>query len=260
MKKIYTGIILTAGLFLTACQNNMQDITIQSITEPIVTQQTVWNVPEVTNSTVGTVFVTGTEDWVESVATEPDDPNAGVPVEELTGITFPEVIDDWEHAYIIQDMFYQGLPVYHWSNNESDSNFTECDEYYKKLLVEIFLDYPDNFSFFGGAYWCDGRMFLMLTDISKKDELFTDIEDIENVEVVSCKYSYPYLLDVWHIAVQNEKVKSHLINRETNRVEVYGEFTDEDKENIIAEVKAAGYDSDVVEIFFEEDAPTANPC
>lgn len=266
MKRIFKStIIFAVCLTLAACgTGSPRDITVQSITEPIVTQQTV-NVPEttaVTESSAGTVRVTGTEDWVEPAATEPDDPNAGVPVESLTGTTFPGVIDDWEHAYIIEDIFYMGLPVYHWSENEPDSNYTECEEYYKKLLVEVFLDYPDNFSFFGGAYWRDGRMVLMLTDVGKKDELFPDLEDIENAEVVSCKYSYPYLIDVGIIAGQNEKVKTHLINAENNRFEIYGEFTDEDKENIAAEIEAAGYDPDAVEFIFAfvEEVPTANPC
>lgn len=264
MKNILKGtIIFAVCLTLAACgTGSPREITVQSITEPMITMQTVGKVPEteVTESTVGTVRVTGTEDWVEPVATEPDDPNAGSETEAYTGVTFPETMDDWEHSYIIQDLFYQELPVYHWSDDEMDfSDYNECNEYYKKLLVEKFLDYPDNFNLFGGAYWCEGRMFLMITDNSKRDELFPNIEKIASVEVVNCKYSYPYLLDVWHVAQQNEKMTGHLINRENNCVEVYGAFTDEDKENIFAALEAAGLDREAVEIM-AADVSVANPC
>lgn len=266
MKKIYTGIILTAGLFLTACQNNMQDITIQSITEPIVTQQTVRNVPEVTNSTVGTVLVTGTEDWTEPAATEPDDPNAGMVTEAYTGVTLPDAVDGDIASSVIVDLFRKELHDYSWTDSvyeAGESDYDECNECYKKFLVEKLYDGREEFGeFFGGAYWGNGRLFLRITDVSKQDEIFSDCFDgLESVEILSCKYSYLDLYDVYYIVMENKKVNTYWINIETNSVKVGGELSDEDKENILAELEAAGYGSDAVEFFFMGDsAVIAEPC
>ena len=265
MKNILKGtIIFAVCLTLAACgTGSPQDITVQSITEPMVTMQTVGNVPEVTavtESTLVTVRATGTEEWVEPVATEPND-TYNNSAETLAGMMFPETMVDREQSYIIQDLFYQGLPDYSWSEHEKGfSDYDECYECYKKLLVEKFLDDPDAFELFGGAYWCNGWLFLRITDYSKKDDIFSDIFDnLESVEVTECKYSYSDLLDVWETVQQNEKAAGHLINVENNCVEVLGAFTDEDKENILADLEAAGFDADAV-VIDVIDATVMNPC
>lgn len=267
MKNIFKGtIIFGVCLTLAACgTESPQDITVQSINEPVATQQTVGQpvVTTVADTTLGTVNASGTEGWEETVATEPGDCE---PVAEAyTGVTFPETMDDWEHAYLIEDMFYTGLPVYPWLENGGSgtglSDYDECDQCYKRLLVEKFLDYPDNFSLFGGAYWSDGRLVLRITDYSKRDDIFSDIFDgLESVDVEECTYSYSYLLEVRGAALQNEKVKTHLINVRNNRVEVGGEFTEEDTEKICADLEAAGLDPNAAEFSVREAVPVANPC
>lgn len=112
MKSILKGtIIFSACLTLAACgTGSPREITVQSITEPIVTQQTV-NVPEVTTasetteSTVGTVLV---ENWEEPVATEPDDPNAGAETV-YTGVTLPNAVDADVPSSVIVELFQKGL-------------------------------------------------------------------------------------------------------------------------------------------------------
>ena len=273
MKNILKGtIIFAVCLTLAACgTSSPQDITIQSITEPMTTMQTVGNVLEVTavaESTIGTVRVTGTEDWVEPVATEPDDPNAGLETEAYTGVTFPETMDDWVHSYIIRDLFYQELPVYteHFDDSgayyeNGNNSYSKCNESYKKLLVERFLDDPEAFEFFGGAFFCDGYMHLMITDWERLDDIFGDpLAKLNSVHVRSCNYSYTYLLEVWETVQQNEKVTGHLINAGKNCVEIYGAFTDEDKENTLAALEAAGLDPEALEIMVVDEIPAANPC
>ncbi|MDE6132188.1 MAG: hypothetical protein K2G04_02245, partial [Oscillospiraceae bacterium] len=239
------------------------EITVQSITEPMTTVQTVGNVPEVTKNTVGTVLVTGTEDWVVPVETEPDDPGAGLETEAYTGVTLPDGVDDDIPSSVIVDLFRKELPE-SWTDYEAgESTYVECNECYKKLLVEKLYEGREEFcEFFGGAYWGDGWLFLILTDVSKQDEIFSDCFDgLESVEILSCKYSYSDLYDVYYIVMKNEKVNSYWINIENNCVEVGGELADEDKKNILADLEAAGYGSDVVEFFFMEDiAVIANPC
>ena len=268
MKNILKGTIIFAiCLTLAACgTGSPQDITVQSITEPMTTVQTVGNVPEVTavaESTIGTVRVPGTEDWEEPVETEPDDPNAGLETEAYTGVTLPDFMDDDIPSSVIVDLFYKELPEYSWTDYEAgESTYAECNECYKKLLVEKLHNGRDEFfEFFGGAYFSDDRLFLRITDVGKKDEIFSDFfDDLESVDVVSCKYSYSDLLDVWETVRQNEHVKGHIMDTEKNHVWVSGTFTDEDKENILADLEAAGFDSDAVELAFEEDCPVMNPC
>ena len=268
MKNILKGtIIFAVCLTLAACgTGSPQDITVQSITEPMTTMQTVGNVPEVTavtESTIGTVRVTGTEDWVEPVATEPDDPNAGLETEAYTGVTLPDFMDGDIQSSVIVDLFYKELPEYPWTDYEAGfSDYAECNECYKKLLVEkLYNGREEFFEFFGGAYFSDGRLFLRITDVGKKDEIFSDCFDgLESVDVVSCKYSYFDLRDIWDIVMKNEHVKGHIIDTEKNNVWVSGTFTDEDRENILADLEAAGFDSDAVELTFEEDCPVMNPC
>lgn len=276
MKKIYTGIILTAGLFLTACQNNTQDITIQSITEPIVTQQTVWNVPEVTKVTENT------DDWTELVMTDDTDnanspefdlPMHNIPVHNVETVMFPEVTDDWVYAYIIKDLFDEGLTVTatHGSICDNGSNYgmgvsdyDKCNLCYKKLLLEQFLDYPDNFSIFGGAFFCDGWFHLYITDWEKKDDIFGDpLGKIQNVSVTSCDYSYPYLLDVLGAVIDTEityeeGLTSYGIEITENRVYATV-LTEEVREEVLAAVENAGFDTDAVNVIVC-DYVIANPC
>lgn len=258
MKNILKGIVIFAVcLTISACgTSSPQDITIQSITEPMTTMQTVRQVPETE------VVAENTDNWTEPAATEVPDDTYNNGAETLAGMTFPEEIDDWIHAYIIRDLFYQGPPVYYLSKYGTGfSDYDDCYECYKKLLVEKFLDYPDNFNLFGGAYWCDGWLFLRITDYSKKDDIFSDFfDDLESVEITSCKYSYSYLVDVMGVARQNEKATGDFINLESNCVEIYGVFTDEDKENIFAALEAAGLDPEAVEIMVVDENPVVNPC
>lgn len=271
MKNIFKGtIIFAACVTLAACgTGSPQEITVQSITEPMTTMQTVGNVPEVTEvteSAVGTVRVTNTDNWTEPAATEPDDPNAGSETEAYTGVTLPDAVDADIESTIIVDLFRKELPDYSWKDSDyeaGESDYYECNECYKKLLVEKLFDGRYEFGeFFGGAYWSDGWLFLRITDVGKQEEIFSDCFDgLESVEILSCKYSYLDLYDVYYIVMKNEKVNSYWINIETNCVQVGGELSDEDKENILADLEAEGYGSDAVDFFFMADSAfDAQPC
>lgn len=262
MKRIFKStIIFAVCLTLAACgTGSPRDITVQSITEPIVTQQTV-NVPEVTEvaeNTVGTVLV---ENWEEPVATELDDPGAGIETEAYTGVTLPDAVDADIASSVIVELFQKGLLEASTDYEAGENSYDECNECYKKLLVEKLYSGRGEFcEFFGGAYFDDGNLFLRITDTDKREELFSDCFDGLAIEVISCKYSYMDLWEIHYIAEQNENVNWHLIDAHKNCVELYGEFTDEDKENITAEIEAAGYASDAVEFIFRENVSTANPC
>lgn len=271
MKKILKGtVIFAACVTLAACgMSSPQDITVQSITEPAVTVQTVGKVPTVTAA-----VTENTDHWTEPAAVEgtsaleaPDDTyNNGA--ETLAGMTFPEETDEWEYADIIRDLFYQGLPVYTEYFDDSgayyrqgNDSYSKCDECYKKLLTERFLDDPEAFELFGGAFFCGGCMHMMITDWERLDDIFDDtLAKLNSGCVRSCNYSYTYLVDVMSVARQNEKATGHFINLESNCVEIYGDFTDEDKENIFAALEAAGLDTEAVEIMVADEIPVANPC
>lgn len=269
MKNIFKGaIFLAACLALAGCgTNNYGEMTIQSINEPAATQQTVGQpvVTAVAETTLGTVKASGTEGWFETVATEPGDSE---PVTEAyTGVTFPETMDDREQSYIIERLFYIDLPEYieHFDDSGANyengrDNYSKCNEIYKKFLTERLLDDPDAFEVFGGAYWCDGYMHMLITDWEKTDDVFvTVLAELNNGNVKSCDYSYYDLHRVRETVMQNEKVNLHFINVGKNRVEVGGEFTEEDIEKLRADIEAAGLDPNAAEFSFVEDCPVVNP-
>ncbi|MCM1329958.1 MAG: hypothetical protein NC253_11015 [Ruminococcus sp.] len=251
--------IFAACLALTACGDGYGETPVQSITEPPAVQQTVQRTVEQTETTAGTVK-SFPDDWEETVAAEAGDPETVT--EAYTGVTFPETMDDWEHAYVIKDLFFIGLQDLSYAAAEpGSSDYHECEECYKRLLVEKFLDYPDNFGYFGGAYWSGGRLVLKITDLSKSEEIFADFFDgLESVDIEGCDYSYQNLADVHKTVEGNEKVNLHFINVEKNRVEVGGELTEDDVEEIRAELENAGLDPNAAEFSFSEDCPVANPC
>lgn len=271
MKKIYTGIILTAGLFLTACQNNMQDITIQSITEPIVTQQTVWNVPEVTTAVEATE---NTDDWTELAVTDGTDntnpPEFDPPMQEiqtttLEDVTLPDAIDGCMHSTWVEYMFNNELPTHAPDKYKAgESDYDECNVCYKKLLAERLINHCDRVELFGGAYFCNGRLQLKITDYNSRDEVFGDIFDgLESVNISSCYYSYSYLLDVQSAVIATEityeeGLTGYGIGIKENRVYVTVS-TEEIKEQVLFAVEKAGFDTDAVNIGVI-DYVIADPC
>lgn len=265
MKNFLKGTIISAiCLTLAACgTGSPQDITIQSITEPMTTMQTVVNVPEVTavtESTVGTVRVTGTEDWVEPVATEPDDPSAGTVTEVYTGVTLPDFVDDDIPSSFIVDLFYKELPEYSWTDYEAgESTYAECNECYKKLLVEkLHNGREEFFEFFGGAYFSDGWLQVKITDYGSRDEVFGDFFDsLESVNIGSCKYSYSYLLEVRGV-IQQAQAGTSTVDIEKNCVEVVVS-TESAAEFVRNAVKNAELDLEAVHIEVG-DYVIANPC
>lgn len=272
MKNILKGtIIFAVCLTLAACgTGSPQDITVQSITEPMVTMQTVGNVPEVT------AVAENTDDWTDPAATEEPaelevlietddtDNNNNMDIYDengvVTGVTFPEIIDDWDHAYMVRDLFYDG--VQQCSPRDTcgtfAGDFDEMNYQFREFVVEKFLDYPENFEPFGGAYWENGYLHIMLTDLDKRD-IFSDFADNEYVIIETCKYSYS---ELWYI-------KSEI--RETNASSAYGIRMNEnvvsarviaweDREKILNALEAAGLDIEAVEIAADDEITATNPC
>ncbi len=291
MKNILKGtIIFAVCLTLAACgTGSPQEITVQSITEPMTTMQTVGNVPEVTSA-----VTENTDNWTEpAAAEEPDDwtelamtdgtdntndpafdpPMQEIPVHTVETVTFPKTIEDWVYADIIEDLFDEGLTstAIHGSifengsyYNNGISDYDECNICYKKLLLEKFLDCPENFELFGGAFFCDGWFHLLITDWEKKDDIFGDpLAKIQNVSVASCDYSYSYLLDVLGAVIDTEityeeGLTSYGIEISENRVYATV-LTEEVREKVLAAVESAGLDTNAVNAIVC-DYVIAKPC
>lgn len=290
MKNILKGtIIFAVCLTLAACGTvNPQEITVQSITEPMITMQTVRNFPvtEITENTDNWTEPAAAEEhdeWEVPVETDDTDNTNGsvldptmqeIPVHTVETVTFPEVIDDWVHAYIIRDLFDEGLTATatHGSicsngNNYSRSgvsDYDECNICYKKLLLEKFLDYPDNFELFGGAFFCDGWFHLFITDLERKDDIFGEpLAKIQNISVTSCDYSYSYLLDVLGAVIDTEityekGLTSYGIEISENRVYATV-LTEEVREQVLAAVENSGFDKNAVNAIVC-DYVIAKPC
>ena len=270
MKNIFKGtIIFAVCLTLAACGTGAREITVQSITEPMTTVQTVGNVPEVT------AFNENTDNWTEPAAAEPDDGEVLIETDDtdndnnmdiydengvVTGVTFPEVIDDWVHAYMVRDLFYDGVQQVTPRDTCGTfaGDFDEMNYRFREFVVEKFLDYPENFEPFGGAYWQDGYLHLKITDLDRQD-IFSDFVDNEYVIIETCKYSYS---ELWLIeSMVKETNATVLCGIKMNDNVVYaGVFTWKDSEKILTAVEAAGLDTEAVEIVADDEIPATNPC
>lgn len=272
MKNILKGTIIFAlCLTLAACgTGSPQDITVQSITEPMTTMQTVGNVPEVT------AVAENTDDWTEPAATEEPaelevlietddtDNNNNMDIYDengvVTGVTFPEEIDDWEHAYMVRDLFYDGVQQVTPRDTCGTfaGDFDEMNYRFREFVVEKFLDYPENFEPFGGAYWQDGYLHLMITDSDRQD-IFSDFADNEYVIIETCKYSYAELWLIESVAKETNATVFCGIKMNDNVVYA-GVIAWKDREKILTAVEAAGLDTEAVEIAADDEIPAANPC
>lgn len=218
MKKFLMGVAaLAVCVGLTACNSADGGVTgitgIQSITSPEVTQQTVLQ-----TAAEGTENTVQTEEPIQTS----DDPCGEV--------TLPDVIDGCYHSSTVKHMFYSELPIYEYSEYEAgESDYDQCNECYKRLLSEHIINHCDRAELFGGAYFCDGRLQVKVTDYGSRDEVLGDFLDgLESVNVSSCNYSYCYLAEVQG-AVQQAQVGTpenraqagtSEINVQLNRVDV----------------------------------------
>lgn len=241
MKKFLMGVAaLAVCVGLTACNSADGGVTgitgIQSITSPEVTQQTVLQTAaEGTENTVQTEKNLQTaEKPVQSektvqTADEPDDEPDEL-YDPCGEVTLPDVIDGCYHSSTVKHMFYSELPIYEYSEYEAgESDYDQCNECYKRLLAEHIINHCDRAELFGGAYFCDGRLQVKVTDYGSRDEVLGDFLDgLESVNVGSCNYSYCYLAEVQG-AVQQAQVGTpenraqagtSEINVQLNRVDV----------------------------------------
>lgn len=272
MKNILKGTIISAVcLTLAACgTSGTQDITIQSITEPMTTMQTVGKVPETAAVTENTDHWTepaateAPDEWEVLIETDDTDNNNNMDIYDengvVTGVTFPEEIDDREHAYMVRDLFYDG--VQQCSPRDTcgtfAGDFDEMNYQFREFAVEKFLDYPKSFEPFGGAYWQDGYLHLMITDSDRQD-IFSDFADNEYVIIETCKYSYS---ELWLIESAVKETNASVIGgiKMNDNIVYAGVVTDEDGEKILAAVEAAGLDADAVVIEAVDANTVTKPC
>lgn len=268
MKKfLMSTAALAVCIGLTACNSGgggAAGVTgIQSITAPEVTQQTVaQTVPQTaaesaekpvqTEKNVQTTAKTvQTEEPVQTTAepdywTEPDDEP------DEPEVTLPDAIQDCEHSTMVTHMFYDGLPICGRSGCEAGfSGYDECNECYKRLLAESLVNQCDRTVLFGGAYYCDGRLHLMITDLGKCDELFGDFfDDLESVTIESCKYSrYDLMNVIYEIWTIDDTASCEIVEWE-NRVTVTV-LSEEAADAVLEAAENAGCGSDAVLIEIE---------
>lgn len=254
MKKfLMSTAALAVCIGLTACnsgEGGAAGVTgIQSITAPEVIQQTVaQTVPQTAAESAEKPVQTEknvqtTEEPAQTTAepdywTEPDDEPE---------VTLPDAIQDCEHSTMVTHMFYDGLPICDQGGCEAGfSGYDECNECYKRLLAESLVNQCDKTVLFGGAYYCDGRLHLMITDLGKCDELFGDFfDDLESVTIESCKYSrYDLMNVIYEVRTADDTASCEIVEWE-NRVAVTV-LSEEAADAVLEAVENAGCDYDAV--------------
>lgn len=138
---------------------------------------------------------------------------------------------------------------YDWAVGEKDF-YAEASEKYMQLL-ESFADFPEKYEIFGGAFFQNGYLHLLITDKERSNE-FLDTVGNEDVIVKECRYSYQYLRQVYDFIGSFELNSengptSYILSENKNRVLVTV-LSENAKAYMYTAVGNAGFDSSAVEI------------
>ena len=147
---------------------------------------------------------------------------------------------------------------YEWPKGDRDF-FSEAQTKYLQLL-DIFSDNYEQFEIFGGAYFQNGYLNVLITDIKNTDIL--DSIDKENVIVRECRFSYSYLVHIEDfiktVSAEGGDVNSGSVLILKNSVFVTVS-NDTVKSEIYEAIEAKGLDTEAAEIIVS-DSVVANPA
>lgn len=138
--------------------------------------------------------------------------------------------------------------------------YEEASTKYAKLLGE-FLDFPEKYEKFGGAFVQNGYLHLLITDKEYSDN-FLEIVGNENVIIAECSYSYSYLNQVYEFISSFELDSengstSYILSENKNRVLVTV-LSEDVKSDIYSAIEKEGFDKSAVDIIVA-DYVFANP-
>ena len=139
--------------------------------------------------------------------------------------------------------------------------YEEASTKYTKLLGE-FLDFPEKYEKFGGAFVQNGYLHLLITDKEYSDD-FLEIVGNENVIIAECSYSYSYLDQVYEFISSFELDSengptSYILSENKNRVLVTV-LSEDVKSDMYSAIEKEGFDKSSVDIIVA-DYVFANPA
>lgn len=139
--------------------------------------------------------------------------------------------------------------------------YAEAQSKYSDLL-NSFIDLPSNYELFGGAYFQNGYLHIMVTDMDRS-EFIPDTIGNENIIVKECDFSYSYLEQVKHyidfLDLERENgLNSYIVSIVDNAV-LITVSNDDAKAYLYDVIEEGGYDISSVEISVT-DAVVANPA
>ncbi len=149
---------------------------------------------------------------------------------------------------------------YEWPADGDKDFYTEAQSKYSNIL-KSFIDCPSNYELFGGAYFQNGYLHVMVTDMDKSEFILDTIGN-ENIIVKECNFSYSYLEQVKkYIASldlkQEDGLNSYTVSIVKNNV-IITVSNDDVKTYLYDIIEESGYNKDSVEINVT-DAVVANP-
>lgn len=244
MRKKQIITVLSAVCFLlTACYH----------TESTATEQTTvaesQSLPETTVIQSSAVQSTiGNEPAYETIKQTPQSVS-----EENTYVDEINELMEMDLMVIIPDSSYESL--------DGDKDFyAEAQSKYSDIL-NSFIDSPSNYELFGGAYFQNGYLHIMVTDMDKSEFILDTIGN-ENIIVKACDFSYSYLEQVKHyvdsLALGRENgLNSYIVSIFDNAV-IITVSNDDVKAYLYDIIEEGGYDIKSVEISVT-DSVAANP-
>lgn len=129
-------------------------------------------------------------------------------------------------------------------------------------ILNSFIDFPSNYELFGGAYFQNGYLHIMVTDMDRSEFIPETIGN-ENIIIKECDFSYSYLEQVKHyidsLALGRENVLNSYIVSIVNNAVLITVSTDDAKAYLYDIIEEGGYDKGSVEISVT-DSVVANPA
>jgi len=239
MKKSQIITVLWAVCFLlTACSH----------TENTVTEQTAisesHSLPETTVQ--GTVDNEPTSEAIEQTPQNVSEENA-----------YADEINE-----LMEMDLMAASPDSSYGSPDGDKDFyAEAQSKYSELL-NSFIDLPSNYELFGGAYFQNGYLHIMVTDMDSS-EFIPDTIGNENIIVKECDFSYSYLEQVKNyidsLALGRENVLNSYIVSIVDNAVLITVSTDDAKAYLYDMIEEGGYDKGSVEISVT-DSVIANPA
>lgn len=250
-KEKHMGIILTLMTFLLLTSCGANDSQMSEITSETTSQSSIDFSEE--------------SSYSEDVQTEANSQTSTNVENEIPSETTLKNENENDYIDEIKTLMEKDLPSY--SPDEScdfavgDKDFVSEASTKYAILLENFLDFPEKYEMFGGAFVQNGYLHLLITDKEYSDD-FLEVVGNENVIVDQCSYSYSYLNQIYEFISSFELdrengLTSYILSENKNQV-IVTVLSEDVKSDMYSAIDKAGFDESAVEIIVA-DYVYANP-